>query len=143
MKPLFEEILIAPCGMNCGLCLHYLRAENKCPGCYTGRKVNGKLIKCRRRLCKERKGDFCYECGKFPCDSLKRLDKRYRERYSMSEIENLEYIKEHGLKKFLAKEQKKWQCPKCGGVICCHNDLCFHCQLKELKRKKKKYRWED
>ena len=32
--------------MNCGLCLHYLRANNKCQGCSSGRKVNGGCIKC-------------------------------------------------------------------------------------------------
>ena len=25
--------LIAPCGMNCGICMAYLREKNKCPGC--------------------------------------------------------------------------------------------------------------
>ena len=25
--------LIAPCGMNCGICYGYLREKNKCPGC--------------------------------------------------------------------------------------------------------------
>src|SRR4030042_3919129 len=91
--------LVAPCGMNCGICQAYLRKENKCPGCFSGRKVNGEPIKCGRRLCKERKGDFCFECDKFPCDSIKRLDKRYREKYGMSEIENLEYIRDCGIEK--------------------------------------------
>lgn len=29
----FEKHLIAPCGMNCGTCIAYLRDKNKCPGC--------------------------------------------------------------------------------------------------------------
>ena len=48
-------------------------------------------------MCKDRKGDFCFDCDKFPCDRLKRLDKRYREKYGMSEIENLNKIREIGL----------------------------------------------
>ena len=24
---------IAPCGMNCGICLAYIRTKNVCPGC--------------------------------------------------------------------------------------------------------------
>ena len=28
-----DTTLIAPCGMNCGICLAYLRKERKCPGC--------------------------------------------------------------------------------------------------------------
>lgn len=29
----FDKSLIAPCGMNCGTCIAYLRDKNKCPGC--------------------------------------------------------------------------------------------------------------
>ncbi len=58
-------------------------------------------------------------------------------------IENLEYIKNIGIKLFLEKQDEKWNCPTCGGVICCHNGLCFDCDLDELRQKKQKYRWED
>jgi len=61
----------------------------------------------------------------------------------MSMIENLEFIKENGIKKFLEKEEDKWKCPRCGGIISCHNGICFDCGLDELKNKKKLYRWED
>jgi hypothetical protein len=59
----------------------------------------------------------------------------------MSMIENLEYIKQNGIEKFLAKEEEKWKCPECGGTICCHNGICFSCGLEKLKNKKKKHRW--
>lgn len=111
--------LIAPCGMNCGLCLHYLRAENKCPGCFTGKKINGRCIKCGIRLCQERHGQFCFDCAKFPCERLKRLDKRYQKKYGMSEIENLRYVKVNGIKSFLEREEKKWVNPE--GVFCVHD----------------------
>ena len=58
-------------------------------------------------------------------------------------IENLEYIKNIGMKLFLDKQEEKWKCPACGGVMCCHNGLCFNCGLDELRQKKQKYRWED
>lgn len=111
--------LIAPCGMNCGLCLHYLRANNKCPGCFSGRKVNNKCIKCAIKLCKERQGEYCFNCDKFPCDRLKRMDKRYQEKYEMSEIANLEIIKEKGLESFLRQEEKKWV--NSDGTYCVHD----------------------
>jgi len=111
--------LVAPCGMNCGICLHYLRHKNKCPGCFTGRKVNQKLIKCGIRLCKERSGEYCFNCDKFPCERLKRLDKRYKERYGISEIENLEFIRDKGIDKFIEKERRKWQSSK--GILCVHD----------------------
>jgi hypothetical protein len=61
----------------------------------------------------------------------------------MNMVDNLRYIKEHGLAKFLTAEKKKWECPRCGGVICCHNGLCYSCDLEKMKIKKKRYRWED
>lgn len=111
--------LIAPCGMDCGLCLHYLREENKCPGCFSGRKVNGRPIKCGIRLCEQRQDEFCFECTQFPCDRLKRLDKRYREKYIISEIDNLKFIRDNGIEKFIEKECEKWQSEK--GTFCIHD----------------------
>ena len=60
----------------------------------------------------------------------------------MSMIENLNFIKEKGIKKFLEKEAVKWQCPECGGVICCHNGLYLNYSLDKLCQNKK-YRWEE
>jgi hypothetical protein len=120
--------LIAPCGMDCGICMAFLRKKYKCPGCNSGRKVNGRLIKCGIRLCKDRKGGFCFECDKYPCDRLKRLDKRYQEKYGMSEIDNLNKIKEIGLVEFMKIENTRWACPKCGNPICVHNRKCYACE---------------
>lgn len=114
-----KKELIAACGMNCGLCLGYLRNKNKCPGCFTGRKVSGRPIKCGIKLCKERKGEYCFDCDKFPCERIKRLDKRYCEKYGMSEIDNLEYIKKYGIDKFLKREEKRWVNSK--GIYCVHD----------------------
>ena len=111
--------LIAPCGMNCGLCLMHLRDKNKCPGCSSGRKVNGRCIKCGIKLCKDRKGEYCFNCDKFPCDRLKRLDARYQEKYGMSEIANLKTIKEKGIELFLLEENKKWVNSE--GTYCVHD----------------------
>jgi hypothetical protein len=86
---------------------------------------------------------YCYECSSFPCEELKHLDKRYRTYFKMSMIENLEFIGKHGMERFLEKERVKWRCLKCGGVICCHNGLCYRCDLDELRQKKHKYRWEE
>lgn len=146
-----EEILIAPCGMNCGICLAYLAREhdlkkqgimrNYCEGCRP-RGKNCAFMKKSCYLLGEGKVQYCFECDDLPCARLKRLDKRYATKYHMSMIENLEYIKKHGMEKFLKKEEKKWRCPECGGVICCHNGICFSCGLEKLKNKKLKYRWD-
>lgn len=147
-----EEVLIAPCGMNCALCSSYLAMKNDlkstgimktyCAGCRP-RGKNCAFMKKNCELLGEGKVQYCHECAEFPCRRLKQLDKRYRTNYRMSMIENLTYIKEHGIDKFLKKEEEKWRCPECGGTICCHNGICYRCGLERLKAKKLKYRWEE
>jgi len=146
-----NEELIAPCGMNCGLCASYLAMENDlkkkgigktyCAGCLP----RGKNCYYKKQCDLLGKGlvRFCYDCGDFPCRRLKTLDKRYRTFYHMSMIENLEYIRDNGINKFLEREQEKWRCPECGGVICCHNGICFNCGIDKLRQKKQRYRWEE
>ena len=147
-----EAILVAPCGMNCGICSAYLAAEydlkkqgiNKgyCAGCRP-RGKNCAFMKKNCELLSEGKVQFCFECPDFPCPHLEHLDKRYRTNYHMSMIENLTFIKEKGMEKFLKKEEKKWKCPECGGVISCHGGLCFKCGVDKIKaRGKGRYKWE-
>jgi hypothetical protein len=112
--------LIAPCGMNCGLCRAHLKAANTCAGCRKiGKDCPVSRLKCPIRTCTERKGEFCYECAKFPCDKLKHLDKRYRKKYGMSQIENLEFIRAKGMEEFLKSERGKYQSDK--GIFCVHD----------------------
>lgn len=92
------------------------------------------------------KVQYCYECEEFPCANLLKLDKRYRSNYRTSFVENLEYIRENGIDKFMERENEKWQCPECGEVICCHNGICYSCGVEllreRLRSKKNLYRWE-
>lgn len=136
-----EKALIAPCGMNCGICMAYLREKNRCPGC-RGEDINKPascvgciVVNCE--MIKKSVSGFCYECPDIPCKKIKQLDKRYRTKYRMSMIENLEYIKEHGMEKFLEKEEEKWRCPECHGIISCHVGFCVDCALEKRKSRKK------
>jgi uncharacterized OB-fold protein len=45
-------------------------------------------------------------------------------------LENQEYIKENGLKKFVKKEDMKWKCDDCGKLICVHRKCCLNCKNK-------------
>ncbi len=140
-----KEDLIAPCGMNCRLCIAYIFGKNDlnkkgfhkkyCPGCIPrGLNCTFSLAnKCE--LIGKGKIKFCYECNYFPCDSLKRLDKRYKAKYNMSMIDNLNYIKDIGIDKFIIKETEKWKCNDCGEIKCCHNGLCLNCSIDSLKKK--------
>lgn len=131
MAAVNKTSLIAPCGMNCGICLGYLREKNKCPGC-RGIDIDqpGYCLRCRIKNCerlRKTKPGFCFQCEKFPCARLKQLDKRYRTRYGMSMLENLEDIRRLGIRKFLANEKTRWACPECGGTICVHKHRCYSC----------------
>ncbi len=149
---LFTEELIAPCGMNCGLCSGFLTLKHglkkkgvmktECPGC----RPRGKHCAFMKKACKflgEGVYKYCYECADYPCERLKRLDKRYRSHYHMSMIENLDYIKANGINKFLAWQTEKWQCPECKATICCHNGICYNCGSEKLFTLKRRYRWAE
>lgn len=129
--------LIAACGMNCGLCIGYLREKKPCGGCFKKDDLN-KPNACRscaivncESLIKTESG-FCYECDRFPCSRLKRLDKRYRAKYRMSMIDNLNFIREKGMERFLEHEQNRWTCDVCGSGISVHRGFCLHCKSKVL-----------
>ena len=47
-----ELSLVAPCGMNCGLCMCYLRGKNRCLGCRTEDDGKAKsVLACTIRKC--------------------------------------------------------------------------------------------
>jgi hypothetical protein len=126
---------IAPCGMNCGICVSFFgytlsdrKRKNPCKGCRL-RDKQCILIKkqCDKLLNKKIK--YCFECLDFPCKTLKKLDTRYKTNYEMSMIENLENIKKNGIQKFLESERERWKCLKCGGIICVHNKKCYTCGI--------------
>jgi hypothetical protein len=147
-----NPVLVAPCGMNCALCAGYLALKSNlkskgirmvnCPGC---RPRNKKCAFLKGHCSKLSKGEvtFCFECTIFPCDRLRTIDKRYRFRYRMSMIENLNFIKENGVEKFLDNQERTWKCQNCGELISCHNGLCFNCDLEKLKNRKQKCRWAE
>ena len=129
--------LIAPCGMNCGICSNYLAYKNNihgkglpiCIGCRPRDKQCAFLKKKCKDGLKLLKGEikFCFECNYYPCENLTGLDKRYREKYGMSMIDNLNEIKNRGINYFIENQGKKYKCQKCGNLISIHNNKCFIC----------------
>jgi hypothetical protein len=131
--------LAAPCGLYCGICRQFLvlkkglfeekGLKRGCEGC----RIRHKNCAFIRRDCpalKKDEIDFCYECEKFPCDNLKKIDKGYRERWSVSLIENLKRIKSIGAEEWLQEQKELYTCPECGGEICLHDTECFDCGYK-------------
>jgi hypothetical protein len=128
----FNSSLIAPCGMNCGTCIAFLREKNNCPGCRT--YSSDKAISVQRCIIPKcihldkTTSKFCYECEKYPCKRLKQLDLRYRTKYKTSFIENLTIIRDKGIERFLVFESKRRECPDCGSVVSVHRNYCLKCR---------------
>lgn len=127
----FEKHLIAPCRMNCGTCIAYLRDKNKCPGCRIKSPDKAISVKqCIVTKCsylQNTRSKFCYDCEKYPCQRIKNLDKRYRTKYRTSFIDNLTMVKEKGLDNFLVFESKRRTCNNCGHVLSVHRNYCIKC----------------
>ena len=52
----------------------------------------------------------------------------------MSMIENLELIRDIGLERFVAREEKRWICPGCGAILCVHRNFCLHCKAQRSEQ---------
>ncbi|MFX0138614.1 MAG: DUF3795 domain-containing protein [Candidatus Hodarchaeota archaeon] len=135
-KKIKEMNLAAPCGMYCGTCRQYLVLKKNlleergfkrgCEGC----RVRNKNCTFLRKFCakiRKKEIDFCFECEEFPCEDRKRIDDIYSERYNYSFVDNLNRIKEIGVKKWLKEQENKWKCPECGGNLCIHDNECYDC----------------
>jgi hypothetical protein len=144
--------LIAPCGMNCGICKTYLAysrgvpykkgAVSHCPGCLV-RNKNCAFIKRDCAKTRQKQVRFCYECADMPCPNLTRIDALYRARYGMSMVENLKAIQKNGMDAFLKSQAEKYRCPNCGDLVSVHDGKCYACgyQGEKPKGNNPKHRW--
>jgi uncharacterized protein DUF3795 len=73
-----HEELIAPCGMNCGICIGYFgytmngaKRKIDCIGCKPKEKSCAHLNYCKK--IKKKEVQYCYECTDFHVTALKEL----------------------------------------------------------------------
>ena len=114
--------MVAPCGIDCGICELHICKDNPrlydqlitrgipkdkipCAGC---RNIEGMCpvhpTKCATYTCvTERKVDFCYECSDFPCEKLQPAADRAEILPHNTKVFNLCTIKNFGLEHFLKK----------------------------------------
>ena len=147
----FTPDLVAPCGINCGICKCYLaysrgvpREKGKVTHCI-GCVARNKMCAFVKRDCEKLRGQirFCYQCPDMPCERLAKLDLHYRARYGMSMVENQKAIKENGMDEFLKSQAEKYRCPSCGDVVSVHDGKCYGCGYQGSKPKgfNPKLRW--
>jgi hypothetical protein len=126
-----SSTLIAPCGMNCRLCRAYVRDRKACPGCRSEDSRKSKsCVTCRIKNCViivNGEAKYCFGCKSFPCTRLNRLDQRYRTKYCMSMIDNLNSIRKLGIGHFIKNERERWTCSECGRIVCVHKPQCLSC----------------
>jgi hypothetical protein len=132
--PPIDAALIAPCGMNCAICIGHLRTKRPCGGCNGDDQSKPKhCVVCAIKHCAghaRAAAHYCFACDKFPCLRLKRLDQRYRMNYGMSMIDNLREMEAEGVAAFAKHETQRWQCAQCGALLCVHRDTCLSCGVK-------------
>ncbi len=127
-----DASLIAPCGMNCALCMAYQRVKRHCDGCRSDNIPFEYCRQCAIRSCvrlAEKGWSDCSRCEKH-CARIKQLDKRYRTKYGMSMLENLSYIRDNGMDAFLASQRERFACGTCAELICVHYGKCLKCSPK-------------
>ena len=106
---------IGSCGLDCGLCpRYYTIGTSRCPGCAGPDFVN-KHPSCSFITCcvKNKSLEVCGECLDFPFSKFKSNEVYQQLKESSSYpsykkvIPNLNFIKEHGIKKFIEQQQKR------------------------------------
>ena len=134
---MFEEKMIAPCGLDCSLCSEAHKKEKPCSGCMGPDDCKPEfcsarctIIQCAKR--KEGSYRFCDECPDFPCDLIRERDEIYRTQQALEEspIENLKCYREKGMSAFLREQKARWTCKECGGVVSVNDGVCSGCGKK-------------
>jgi len=130
MPDKIEEIMFAPCGMNCMVCYKHCNSKKPCAGCVKGDEGKPEHCRnCRIKDCVKNKGlIYCYQCYDFPCKLIKNLEKSYNLRYNASLIKNSLYVKEQGITLFMVQQIKQYTCSQCGGIISLHDAKCSECK---------------
>lgn len=134
MPDKIDDIMFAPCGMNCTVCYKHIGIQKHakpCEGCLKGDL--GKPEHCRKcniKSCVAEGIAYCFECVSFPCKLIKKLEKSYNMRYATSLVQNSLSVKESGINSFMQAEYQKWTCVDCGGIISLHDAECSECMTK-------------
>lgn len=138
---MFKENMIAPCGLNCSICSQALRKENPCTGCLGPNETKSEYCAtmCKIAACETRKklpDNFCDLCPQYPCKEMVEKEIWYANTYPMTEslMGNLAFIRKEGMTNFLKREQERWTCHKCNGIICVHTGICSCCEEKYSNR---------
>jgi hypothetical protein len=145
--------LVGICGLYCGSCPSYLayrkndieymekRSVEKglsldelcCDGCLSG-NVAADCKDCKHgfRGCAAKKQvSWCFECDEFPCQRLKDFTGVHVVNgisHHKDVIDDLQYMKKHGVGEWVKIQDKEARCSGCGEVLYWFDHECPACQ---------------
>jgi hypothetical protein len=148
-----KEELVGICGIYCGTCPKYLAprdadrqylekvsqeagisiGEVRCDGCLSD-KVFPSCRDCRhgfRRCAGEHKVTWCFQCREFPCSRLRSFLPIHAVNgvsHHAGLIEELEYLKRHGVERWVEKQDQSGRCPNCGKALYWYARECPACR---------------
>ena len=153
-----KKHLAANCGLYCGACSLYRARRDKkpqfideimkaignklpvtdkeinlndidCDGCLAGSRLTPYCQDCKIRLCVEKNPDIghCTECKDFPCALIMDFNNDGMPHHAEA-IKNLIDIRSIGIENWISKQEKRWQCPKCGTAIHWYSRTCEKCK---------------
>jgi hypothetical protein len=151
--------LIGICGIYCGTCPRYLAPRDndiaylkkasqesglpmeaiRCDGCLSN-NVFPACRDCRhgfRRCAGEKKVTWCFQCPDLPCSRLLGFLPIHVVNgisHHARLIQELEYMKEQGIKKWLEKQDRSGRCPHCGKMLYWYARECPACQFQLEQR---------
>jgi len=146
--------LVGICGIYCGTCPKYLAPRDRdtaflektsresglplekirCDGCLSD-NVYPSCRDCRHgfRRCAEEHGvTWCFQCLEFPCSRLRGFLPIHVVNgvsHHARLIEELEYLKAHGIEKWVEKQEKAGSCPACGKTLYWYARECPACRF--------------
>jgi len=97
-----------------------------CAGCRP-RDKSCSWLKKRCELLRNQAIQYCFECPSYPCTPLKHLAERYRTKYGLDFLANLELIRDQNEDVLLDALEDLHACERCGGLRSVHSGKCFAC----------------
>jgi len=100
----------------------------KCDGCKSG-TLFANCASCQIRKCAiDRKVDYCLDCILYPCTLIDGFNKvGSLLPHIRNNQDNMERIKESGIKKWLSEQEERWRCPDCKTEFSWYTNKCKKC----------------
>ena len=147
--------LVGICGLYCGTCPVYLAPRKndtkqleemsqargipikdiRCDGCLSD-NLFPPCVECRhgfRQCAGEKKVTWCFECSDFPCQWLEDFKDVHIVNgisHHAHVIDDLKYMKEHGVEQWVEEQERGGRCPQCQEKLYWFDRQCPSCHLR-------------